>query len=310
MECAARSFDQDASVKFESAMGFRNLRYATTYILDVIRCAVLSKDRSRLADVFGLALRAIVPHGALQDQLRGLLHEPCEKTIGNSSMPSAVLKHWSVSRHLLTVDAALMLAERARWGQALLEQQGCWLWWLADSSPQAKRDWLLIQSESMNQADATRLFQAHISLASCSDVDEQDALRIQAWKLIEEGLRKHVWPPGALGHGRTRMEDKLAVWIQSLWLQTGTAETLQFVLDQSVSLTPDLGTEASLPEAMEIKAESLLPPWALFDGGFVPDHGLLHADNVQELLPDNHISSLSHHPFTQVLPPCSDKVHV
>ena len=114
----------------------------------------------------------------------------------------------------------------------------------------------------MNQADATRLFQAHISLASCSDVDEQDALRIQAWKLIEEGLRKHVWPPGALGHGRTRMEDKLAVWIQSLWLQTGTAETLQFVLDQSVSLTPDLGTEASLPEAsmLEAAGEALAYP--------------------------------------------------
>jgi hypothetical protein len=50
MDCVARSFDQDASVKFESAVGFRNLRYATTYILDVIRCAVLLKDRSRLAD--------------------------------------------------------------------------------------------------------------------------------------------------------------------------------------------------------------------------------------------------------------------
>jgi hypothetical protein len=215
------------------------------------------------------AVKALFPPGALQD---GVLSNLLTKTY---SQPPRAISASVISQQQLTLDAALMAVERLRWASVSASgredpDNGRVLWWLADSSPQ-QHDWFLCQSESLTKRQAAELFEACVALATWSgDQEGTQARREDVWNLADD-IERHVWPPGALGSGRLSMVHKLSTWSQSVWLETGSMASINTVFDESVSLTPDFGTEAALPEAMDIELHELLPSWAVSDLGLQPD---------------------------------------
>lgn len=128
-------------------------RYTAEFLLQSLRLAGCLHDRSRLSDTLHRCIEVLLPEGSMREGLLGVL---ARDATWKKGVPAVALNKWTVSRHQLTLDAAMMLAERARWQVA----QSCsssarWSWWLADSSPQGQ-DWLLIQSESMSKENALR----------------------------------------------------------------------------------------------------------------------------------------------------------
>ena len=67
-----------------------------------------------------------------------------------------------------------------------------------------------------------------------------------------------MWPPTALGRGKTSMEDKFAAWMHSIWLEADVGP-LSLVLENTIAITPDMGTESTLPDIMAMKVAEMLP---------------------------------------------------
>lgn len=79
-----------------------------------------------------------------------------------------------------------------------------------------------------------------------------------------------MWPPAALGQRKSALEDKVAAWVQSLWLDAGDPGLLR-VFDHVLSITPDFGTEAKVPDIMDMDVRSLLPRWTMSTGDLQAD---------------------------------------
>ena len=140
--------------------------------------------------------------------------------------------------------------------------------------------------------DIQALFTAFHDLANASSSEERARLREQAWDLVDRKMHRHVWPPTALGKGKTSTEDKFAAWTHSMWLESDTA-ALQHVLDCTMSVTPDLGTESTLPDIMSMDIKAMLPKWTQADDQLLPD--CAHVFDDDGLMADVHGHHHSQH---------------
>ena len=182
-----------------------------------------------------------------------------------------------ISRSQCSLDVAAMLHGRERWskyaaGSGDKDEQPM-LWWFIDSSPQARRDLLLSVCDIMKAGDLIPLLQTCHRFANLRAADGEEHAHAQEalWSKLDACFERHVWPPTALGKSKSKLEDKFAAWMHSIWLDSGNAG-LQQVLDRSMTITPDMGVESGLADVMAMNTSAMLPSWTLANAGLLPEN--------------------------------------
>ena len=274
----------------QAGVGRHGLRYTALHLINSIRMSAALRHRGKLQEALRRSVNVLFGSSPLLEPLLAALDDK-----GDDGKSLAVaLKPHSVSRHQLTIDVALMLAQREWWSGVAsggLPNKPL-IWWFIDSSPQAGHDWLLSTSDMVMVDDIQALFTAFHDLANASSSEERARMREQAWDLVDRKMHRHVWPPTALGKGKTSTEDKFAAWTHSVWLESDTA-ALQHVLDCTMSVTPDLGTESTLPDIKSMDIKAMLPKWTQADDQLLPD--CAHVLDDDGLMADVHGHHHSQH---------------
>lgn len=148
--------------------GSNHTRYSAAHLLASFRFSTLLRNRSTLSDALEHAIHVTVQEPSIRKMLLSKLHGD------GSSLPVAV-RAYTISRHLLTIDVALMLASRAK--LARVGEDAYWWWFFMDSSPQAKRNWFLSVSDGIRKKDVVKLFAQYTRLANSRDEAEASELR-------------------------------------------------------------------------------------------------------------------------------------
>lgn len=143
------------------------MRYSAEHLIASIRMSALLRHRGALADAIRLAVHVVVPMPAMRQLVLRQLEATDHLPIG--------MKPHSVTRHLLTVDTALMLATREDLKRPSSHEY--LHWFFIDSSPQAKRNWLLSVSDAVRKTDVVGLFRAYVDLANCASDETRAELR-------------------------------------------------------------------------------------------------------------------------------------
>ena len=239
-------------------------RHNTSAILDCIRMLRFA-NLSKLPDLIERCFRIALPKG---------LQGPVQK---RRKLPSRSL----LFRYEIGLDMALSILQQK--SNTLAEKYR--RWGLADSSPQARFDWLISQYREIKESLIPEVFEATVALERLITEHVRDTVEERvvheagtrrppikfhvedSWKpllaTVGSSIREHVNQPMAVAYGHRGVSDKAAA--QTLaWalLCPDGAETMQAHADSYVSQTGDMGTELSIPRLhVEKGCTSLLPAW-------------------------------------------------
>ncbi len=106
------------------------------------------------------------------------------------------------------------------------------------------------------------------------DISEEaarDARTLASW------ISVYTFVPVALGLRKSSLRHKIAGFLHGLFLCTGSVDRMTEFVDDVVSVTTDLGTEAGLAEFHNSNIRTLLTPWLQLtcdpepDGEGLPD---------------------------------------
>jgi hypothetical protein len=154
-----------------------------------------------------------------------------------------------ISQSRLIVDGALMLWKRIENRPSTVRYV------LADSSPQAKHDWMMSECFEIKEEDMMKAAEAVRFLAATKGNDDPEAAaslvaeRHRRSKELRHCVVRHVLPPAALGVARGSLHHKLHALLFQVFLETGSWAAACTWLRGVTSFTTDQGVESLLARA-------------------------------------------------------------
>ena len=250
------------SLEVASRQEGRQTRYSPKVLVSSVFLSALLGSRKKIASAIPLAVQVAMP---------GL---DVEQFVSRSQFP----KKTTIQRSGTSLDMAYLLVRR----EQLLASKHIFFA-LADSSPQAGRDWLMVMSATICEEDLVSAFRSSNLLIRSqqhlSDHHESLEAEIQDVIAASETVRKaaqhHTCVPTALGSSRGKAEDKAAAFLHSISLECESRSDLLQRMGDYFSWTTDLGTEVALPLFQVSSPESLLPEWL----HHVPDPDVHQSDS-------------------------------
>ena len=199
-------------------------------------------------------LATAVEHGGL---LLGMPNGWLED--GASKLPSKS----TLSRHKFTMDCGYALLVRT-WLQKLLESgRRFYIYMLADSSPRAGREWLLIEYYLVFEDMVDEFLQAMRELVRMQKCGEEDVSKKQR---LSERMHRAVWHhilvPVALGARNMGLAAKWSAIMHALRIEAVSWEMVRALALLCVNLTTDYGTESEIGIVPAFDPRGLSAAWS------------------------------------------------
>ena len=217
------------------ALGRRG-QYATSFLLQTVMFAMHLRNAAALSVSLRKAFALLPP------VWRNLVQE----SLTLISLPSAA----TVSRAKLFLDVTYMLYMRGHL-KALLDA-GSVFYLLCDSSPQRNQNWEMMEWYGVKGSCMLEVFQTfqeqmklkHVPLAEITREQLQEA--VGRADVIRDAQIHHILPPVALGVRRATILHKIHAILHGIRLEAANFGQAQLLLDNTLSITADLGTESDL----------------------------------------------------------------
>lgn len=225
-------------------------RYKASSLVQVMLAAGVLKDASRLTQCIIATVPLLFPTCMQQDVLAALSGDDSRQCVYTLSLPCATTM--KVLR--LQIDAALAITFRDRL-DAMARPYLLVLW--VDSSPQGKRNWLLIVGRYVYKDRLGIMMDAFDRLIAVDSVEtEQDMADICTWSsALTHNMHLHNFLPAAMGAKAESIEDKVAATESSLRFEQHSVEHFQELRACILGVCTDLGTERIMNAAMYVPAQ-------------------------------------------------------
>ena len=213
-----------------SAAGSHIKRYSMAKLIKYILISALMSDSGDLAEVVWRSVDAIRPG------LAKVVQEEVLKE--NNKVPSKA----TLSRYKLTLDVALMLYQQKR-----VTAVKMFIYMLADSSPQLRRDFFMVACTMMTDVIEAGRAQARLINSRSKRHDAGSHQRRVDTLRMDRATKQHIFPPTCLGSRRSGLAYKLDCLLHILHLERATWRCVRMFLVMLVCFTSDQGTESGLP---------------------------------------------------------------
>ena len=110
----------------------------------------------------------------------------------------------TISKHMFTLDCGLAVLWKQYWQELCTSNSDFFVAFLADSSPRAGKEWLLMEVYIILQADAVKLLEAMDELISLANSDDK-ARKAELFEIMRTAIVHHVLVPTDLGAMDQRM---------------------------------------------------------------------------------------------------------
>ena len=256
--------------------GRYGFEYRAAAMIRFIMVADLVTDNATLPALLKQALHLTVPDVVIDYCLESIRHVPHKSTI---------------SSHMFTLDAAYCLHWQAEWERLLRESDAngnLSIHYLADSSPQFGRDWLMQEVRIVPDVANALCFRAEILSLLPDDLDagagaedeagaawkawaeSMDARTLQALTAKSRSLAtsvvEHILIPTCLATRHGSAVHKLHNMLHALHIDAGSWELVASVLENVTTITSDQGAERLLESTPHTLRE-------LASLGFLPSMG-------------------------------------
>ena len=242
-----------------AARNFKQFYTAEQLIYAVDLSLQAKAGSSGLKELCVLALKALFP--AVNDVVWA--------TMAQSSLPSAS----SVTRHMMTLEVALLLMKRHGASATATPRVR---YGLVDASPAWGLDWLWIQELSVPGGaelislyhisvgflQAMLLWQAGITASTGVPEPRLVPAHLQnQLQHIAAQHQTHTYTPVVIASGYANLSHKVSACLHAFMLHCGSVEAMQQHVDSFLTWTTDMGTESGFSEYRCSNVSTLLPAW-------------------------------------------------